>query len=79
MGRSRQPCLVEGQLRQQVVVSRWLALMDPGRVEVRASEQVGEIDLVRSEIEDDEVAVVVLCVGRGDVVGCVVEQARREC
>lgn len=78
MGRSRQPCLEEGQLRLQVVVGRWLALMDPGRVEVRALGRVGELDLVRSETGDDEVAVVVLYVGREDVEVCVV-WVRREC
>ena len=42
-----------------------------------ASARVGEIDLVRSEIGDGEVAVVELCVERGDVVECA-EWARRE-
>ena len=62
----------------RVVVNRWLALMDPGRVVETASARVGEIDLVWSEIGDDEVAVAVLCVERGGVVECVV-WARREC
>jgi hypothetical protein len=52
--------------------------MDPGRVWGSAWGRADEFDLVRSKIGDDEVEVVVLCVGREGVAECVV-WARRRC